>query len=381
MNGGVQPADAHDALKIFVRFLPAARLYGDPMLADAELLQRYARDRDQAAFAEVVRRHLGLVYASALRRSHGNTHLAEEVAQKIFVDLARKAAVLSSHPALAGWLHRSTRYAMIDAVRTEQRRQKLNETLAAMSDSVVEPETVPEWEHLRSVLDDALDELKEIDREAMLLRFFQGLSFAEVGARLRLSENAARMRTERALDKLRGGLRRRGITPTPAALGVVLANQAFAQVPAGLAASVTATALTAPPAGVVAAFFSSLLASKPAAAVVGAACASGITVLAWTAWEGGAGDKRQGTRRLASGERALEASGRGRSFRACCGGIARTCGRSRAGSRASSERKPCRRKHRASQSRPGDTLRSFPDLRLGDRCRRVRRLGKDSDLR
>src|SRR5688572_25351028 len=152
------------------------------MPTDAELLQRYARERDERAFAELVQRHLGVVYGAALRRTGGRAHLAEEIAQKVFTDLARKAAGLSHHPALTGWLHRSTRYAAIDAVRTELRGQKLSETLAAMPDIDSAPETPVEWGHLRPILDEALDQLKEPDREAMLLRYFEGLSFAEVGA-------------------------------------------------------------------------------------------------------------------------------------------------------------------------------------------------------
>ena len=88
------------------------------MLTDAEMLQRYVREHDDRAFAGLVQRHLGVVYGAALRRTGGRADLAEEIAQKVFTDLARKAATLSHHPALAGWLHRSTRYAAIDASRT-----------------------------------------------------------------------------------------------------------------------------------------------------------------------------------------------------------------------------------------------------------------------
>ncbi|HEY8996223.1 MAG TPA: sigma-70 family RNA polymerase sigma factor [Lacunisphaera sp.] len=250
------------------------------MLTDAEMLQRYARERDERAFAELVQRHLGVVYGAALRRTGGRTHLAEEIAQKVFTDLARKAAMLSHHPALTGWLHRSTRYAAIDAARSELRGQKLAQSLATMPDTNVPPETGVEWELLRPVLDEALDQLKEPDREAMLLRYFEGLSFAEVGARMNLSENAARMRTERALDKLRGQLGKRGVTSTAAALGLLLANQAFATAPAGLAATLTSTALAAAPAtGGLVAF---LLMNKIAIPALSAVVAASVTALVWT---------------------------------------------------------------------------------------------------
>jgi RNA polymerase sigma factor (sigma-70 family) len=261
------------------------------MPTDAELLQRYAGQKDERAFAEFVQRHLGLVYATALRSTGGRSHLAEEIVQRVFTDVARKAARLCHHPVLTGWLYRSTRYVAMETNRTELRRQKHHEAFAARPDTTSPMEAAADWEQLRPVLDEAMERLKEQDREIMLLRFFQGLTFAEVGEKLCLSENAARMRAERALDKLRGQLGKRGVTSTTAALGLLLANQAFAQAPTGLATSVAATALAAAPAVAVAPFFTSLLLSKPAAAVLGAACATGITLLAWTVLDGGGGDQ------------------------------------------------------------------------------------------
>ena len=87
------------------------------MPTDADLLRRYAQDHDEKAFAELVARHLDVVYAAALRRIGGRRHLAEEISQKVFADLARKATWLQRHPAIIGWLHCSTRYAAIDATR------------------------------------------------------------------------------------------------------------------------------------------------------------------------------------------------------------------------------------------------------------------------
>src|SRR6478609_9280807 len=156
------------------------------MPTDAEMLQRYVRERDERAFAELVQRHLGVVYGAALRRSGGRVHLAEEIAQQVFTDLARKAAALCHHPSLIGWLYRSTRYAAIDVVRAERRGKKLADSLATMPDTNL-PAGQVEWTELRPVLDAALDQLKEADREAMLLRYFEGLSFAELGARLQVS--------------------------------------------------------------------------------------------------------------------------------------------------------------------------------------------------
>lgn len=261
------------------------------MPTDAELLHRYAGQKDEHAFAEFVQRHLDLVYATALRATGGRRHLAEEVVQRVFTDVARKAARLGHHPVLTGWLFRSTRYVAMETNRAELRRLKYHEAFAAMPDTDTSSEPAMDWERLRPVIDDALEKLKERDREVMLLRFFQGLTFAEVGEKLGLSENAARMRTERALDKLRDHLGKRGLTSTTAALGLLLANQAFAQAPTGLATSVTAAALATAPVGVAGSFLTNLLFGKPAAAVIGAACATGITLLAWTATGSGIDDE------------------------------------------------------------------------------------------
>lgn len=206
---------------------------------DAELLRLYAAERSEKAFAELVRRHLGLVYHAALRQCGGDSHRAEDVAQTVFVDLARKAAALSRRPVLAGWLYTSTRYAAAQAVRTEVRRQGREAVAVAMN----ELDSGVAWEQLRPVIDEALDALGEPEREAVLLRYFEGQPLAEIGRQLEISEDASRMRIDRALEKMRGLLARHGVTSTAAALGVALAGQAGAAVPAGLAASITGAAL------------------------------------------------------------------------------------------------------------------------------------------
>ncbi len=255
------------------------------MTDDAELLRRYAGNRDKDAFAELVRRHFGLVYHAALRQCGGDAHRAEDVAQAVFTDLARKAEKLARRPVLAGWLYTSTRYAAGQAVRTEVRRQAREQEVHAMneilSNSTAEP--AAEWERLRPVIDDALHALGERDREAVLLRFFEDRAFADVGTKLFLSEDAARMRVERALEKLRAALVRRGITSTTAALGVALANQAGVAAPAGLATTVTGSALAGAASGGAGAWLAFLTMSKIKAGIVGAilvaAVATGLVEL------------------------------------------------------------------------------------------------------
>jgi RNA polymerase sigma factor (sigma-70 family) len=213
------------------------------MQEDAELLCRYANEKSEEAFAELVRRHLNLVYSVALRQVAGDAHLAEDVAQQVFTALARKAASLAGRPALSGWLYRSAHFAASDVVRVERRRRAREQEVHAMNSLMTDPTPPADWDKVRPVLDAAIAELDERDRDAVALRFFDGRSFADVGARLRLTENAARMRVDRALDKLHAALVRRGVSSTAAALGTVLANQAGVAAPAGVAASVTGAAL------------------------------------------------------------------------------------------------------------------------------------------
>ena len=98
-----------------------------------------------------------------------------------------------------------------------------------------QPAAEPDWEHLRPVLDEAMHDLNHADRLAVLLRFFNNKSLREVGLALGLTENAARMRVERALDKLRLGLARKGVTSTAAALALALSGNAVNAAPAGSA--------------------------------------------------------------------------------------------------------------------------------------------------
>ncbi|MBL9202066.1 MAG: sigma-70 family RNA polymerase sigma factor, partial [Opitutaceae bacterium] len=213
------------------------------MPEDAELLRRYAATGAEADFAEIVRRHVNLVYSCALRQVNGDTHLAQDVTQLVFADLARKAASVASHRVLAGWLFTSTRFAAAKAVRGERRRHAREAEAHLMDELTRDPAAQLDWARVRPVLDEALGELSDSDREAILLRFFEGRDFAGVGARLNVNDNTARMRVERALDKLRALLERRGVKSTGAALAAVLANEAVLAAPAGLTVTVTGTAL------------------------------------------------------------------------------------------------------------------------------------------
>jgi len=212
---------------------------------DSELLHRYVEDGDEGAFTTLVHRHIGLVYSSALRRVGQDSHLAEDLTQKVFCDLARKAPSLLNHPALAGWLFANTQFASAALVRTERRR-KAREIQATTMETILHAagqETAINWDRLRPQLDDLLMELKTLDRDTVILRYFENRSFADIAAALGLTEDGARKRVERSVEKLRTQLSRRGVTSGASALAFALTAQAGTTVPPLLAAHVAGSAL------------------------------------------------------------------------------------------------------------------------------------------
>jgi RNA polymerase sigma factor (sigma-70 family) len=210
---------------------------------DTDLLVRYLREGSEPAFAELVQRKAGLVYSAALRQVGGDHPLAQEICQSVFVDLARKARHLANRPVLTSWLYTSTRFAALKALRGKNRRQRREQEAGAMQQTETNELAAATWEHVRPLLDSALCNLAEHDRVPILLRYFEGQPYGEVAEKLGISENSARMRAERALEKLRQALLQQGITSTAVALGAVLSTQAVAAAPVGLASTLATTAL------------------------------------------------------------------------------------------------------------------------------------------
>jgi RNA polymerase sigma factor (sigma-70 family) len=246
------------------------------MLDDGALLREYAQSGSEEAFAELVQRRVDFVYSTALRAVNGDEHLAKDVSQSVFIDLARKAQTLSCRAGLTGWLYTSTCFAGAKAVRSERRRQARERAAHAMQEPMSNPSQDADWENIRPVVDSAMLELKASDREALLLRFFERRSLTEMGSRLFLSENAARMRVERALERLRDRLTRRGVTSSAAALALVLAHQTVAAAPLGLAASITAGTVAEVGAGGVYSLFNLIIMSKTKTVLISAVIAAGI---------------------------------------------------------------------------------------------------------
>jgi RNA polymerase sigma factor (sigma-70 family) len=249
-------------------------------LSDSELLGEYARHNSQEAFAELVQRYVDLVYSTALRQVGGDAHLAQDVAQNVFTALARKARGLLRRQTLSGWLYTSARFAGAEVARTESRRRIREEKY--MHEPMHEPASEPDWETVSPMLDAAMGELREKDREAILLRYFENRAFADVGQRLGLNENAARMRVERALDNLRGALARRGLV-AGAGLGAAIAANAVQVAPSGLATTLTAGSLAASGAGTFA--FLGLLTTAKVKLGLGALALAGATTIGLVAYQ------------------------------------------------------------------------------------------------
>src|ERR1019366_3096944 len=203
------------------------------MMDDEQLLHAYARERSESAFGELVTRHIDFVYSAALRVVNGDSHLAQDVTQTVFIDLARKAGSLPRDVVLAGWLHRHTCYTAAKAVRTERRRQTREQT--AMEMRALDDNTRPAWEQVAPYLDESLNELDPKDRDALVLRYLRKQDLRTVGAALGISEDTAQKRVDRALEKLHVLLKHRGAALSAAALGTALATEAVKAAPAGLA--------------------------------------------------------------------------------------------------------------------------------------------------
>ena len=210
---------------------------------DLDLLRSYRETGSEAAFRELVDRHLGLVYSVALKRVR-NPDWADEVAHAVFIALARKAGAISDRTLLAGWLYRAARFAAGKLLRDEERRARHEKeaAMAHLNECSTEGDGIPSAE-LSPLVFEMLDTLSRKDREVILMRFIENRSFAEVALAMGTSEAAAKMRAGRALEKLRGKLVRRGCNVSLATLSAGLAPFTLTGLPTRLAASVTAAAL------------------------------------------------------------------------------------------------------------------------------------------
>jgi len=207
---------------------------------DSALLRQFAEDHSDEAFAALVQRHVNLVYSVGLRQT-GSPHAAEEITQAVFIILAKKAAQLRHDKALASWLFQTTRLTASNFIRSESRRHRREEE--AYMQSILNEAGTEVWPRIAPLLDDAVAGLREKDRRAIVLRYYEGRNLREVGLALGASEAAAEKRVSRAVEKLRKFFTKRGVDSTAATIAETISANSITVAPAALAKITTAAAL------------------------------------------------------------------------------------------------------------------------------------------
>lgn len=209
---------------------------------DMVLLREYATRNSETAFETLVSRYVRLVYSAAFRQVR-DAHLAEEVTQAVFIILAQKAGKIHGKTILSGWLFKTTRFVGLAHARAAARRHQY-ETEAQLEAEIHPPEPDALWEKMSPLLDEGLAQLGEKDRQAVLLRFFENKSLAEVGGSLGTGEDTARMRISRALEKLRRYFLKRGVAVPAAVMAGIISANSIQAAPVALTKSITAVAMT-----------------------------------------------------------------------------------------------------------------------------------------
>ena len=246
-----------------------------------DLLAEFRKSRAEGAFGELVRRYTNLVFSVAKRRL-GSVSAAQEVTQTVFIRLARAVPNVRSDAELVAWLHRTTVHASIDTWRSEVRRRTREEHAAAMQPDHAQNST---WNAISPILDEALNDLNDAERQVILLRFFDQRSMRDLGLVLGISEDAAKMRVSRAMEHLRALFTERGVVCGTAVLGALLAERAVEAAPAGLILALAAlqipAAATVGPATAVTGFLGQLSKAKLVTGLF-AVIVVGITII-WMA--------------------------------------------------------------------------------------------------
>jgi RNA polymerase sigma factor (sigma-70 family) len=194
-----------------------------PESTDSQLLSTWLANREETAFRALVERHGRFVHSVA-RRGCLNDAQAADVSQLVFILLAQKAGSLTSRTSIAGWLHLTTvKQAQNVLAKSRREARKLHHFKTHM-ETPNNDDPAASWQEIRPQLDQALATLSESDREALLLRFHRSLSVKEIAITLGLTANTAQKRLDRATERLREKLTRRGVTTAGSLSAVMLAG-------------------------------------------------------------------------------------------------------------------------------------------------------------
>lgn len=207
-----------------------------PSNGDAELLERFRAGANDQAFEAILQRHGDMVYSAALRQVF-DPHTAADVTSAVFTALARKAASLPTSIVLAAWLHRATRLAALKAVRARARRQHYEQEAARMQEWTREQDREASWEEIAPLLDEGLSRLATKDHEAIILRFFENQTYADIARRVGATEEGARKRVNRAIEKLRRFFAHRAVFVTAEQLQRVVGQNSVQSRPPWLTAA------------------------------------------------------------------------------------------------------------------------------------------------
>jgi uncharacterized protein (TIGR03435 family) len=207
---------------------------------DIALLRQYAEEGSEAAFTALVGRYVNLVYSTALRRA-GSLPAAEEITQAVFILFAKKAKSLGSKTVLSGWLYHTTQLTAANFLRGEIRRQR-REQEAHMQSMLNEPPSET-WMQIAPLLEDAMTKLGDRDRDAIVLRFFENKNLREVGAAIGTTEDGAKVRVSRALEKLRKIFAKRGVNSTTTVIAGAITAHSVHAAPAALMKTISTVAI------------------------------------------------------------------------------------------------------------------------------------------